>query len=92
MAHSDIFKQWTYEMEPNFTAPHRLMFGRIVVCIYSYLIDKIQKRLTAVLSMYNHPFACGSLDHWTSKHSKMGFAACQWTSNSLGQTQASAGH
>lgn len=75
MAHSDIFKQWTYEMEPNFTAPHRLMFGRIVVCIYSYLKDKIQKRLTAVLEMYNHPFACGSLDHWTSKHSKMGFAA-----------------
>ena len=42
MAHSDHFKQWTYEMEPNFKAPHRLMFGRTVVCIYSYLGGKIQ--------------------------------------------------
>ena len=87
MAHSDIFKQWTYEMEQNFSAPHRLMFGRIVVCIYTYLCDKIQQRLKAVLQIYNHPFACGSLDHWTSKHSKMGFAAVdiQFTGPDTGQ-------
>ena len=75
MAHSDIFRQWTYEMEPNFSAPHRLMFGRIVVCIYTYLVRKIHNRLQSVLLIYQHPFACASLDHWTSKHSKLGFAA-----------------
>ena len=30
IAHPDIFKQWTYKMEPNLSSPHRLMFRRIV--------------------------------------------------------------
>ena len=66
MAHSDIFKRWTYEMEQTFSAPTRLMFGRIVVFIYMHLRNKIQQRLKAVLTIYNHPFVCGLLDHWTS--------------------------
>ena len=76
MARSDIFSQWTYEMEQNFSAPHKLMFGRIVLVLYTYIKRKITARLEQVSVLYNRvPYACASLDHWTSKHSKLGFAA-----------------
>ena len=74
MAHNDISKQWTYKKEQSFSALHKLVFGRIAICIYMYLHNKTWQRLKAVLAIYSHPFMCGLLDHWTSKHIKMGFA------------------
>ena len=88
---SSIWEQFMFEMEPSFIAPHRLMFGRIVYVMYIHILHTIKDRLHTVLELYNgHPYATGSLDHWTSKHSKLGFAAIdmQFTAPDTGQIEA----